>query len=309
MHRFNVTEIEILREVQTGRDRLGSIAPAIGLSLAQTSHAISGLVAKGVLEKERRGMVRRVAFSGNSFVSPLRGLLQSGLPLEQGLAGSRMAMLSILAGNGEELRAGDIQRKTGLSAATVRNFLPAVIRRGVVKKTANGYRLSSSMVSLSDFLDRYSEHASGRTLKAISAAAVMRWRRGFEFIFSLPAGEVPEAGFPTGFTAFGKLGVSIRSSLDYFHHTPFRYRDGIEDHILDCILPEGGSVRAMTYSLIVLKKHRERVSLERFKSLCRAYGVSVIGDRMLRFVDAGESGFPGFPRRGEFEEKYGMYGD
>jgi len=309
MHRLNATEIAVLREVHSGRDRLGGIARAIGRSPAQTSHAVSGLVAKGFLEKERRGLARRLAFSGRPFVSPFREMLQSGYPLEQWLAGSRMPILSLLAGKGEHLRAADIQRKTGFSAATVRNFLPAAIRRALVKKTPEGYRLSRSAVALSGFLDRYTEHVSGMDLRSISASAVMRWRLGFEFIFTMPAGEVPGTGFPTGVTAFTNVGVVIRSDLDFYHYTPFRYKDGIEDHILDCILPSSGSVRALTYSLIVLKKYRHRVSVERFGSLARVYGMTALANNLLRFVDTDTGTFPGFPRREEFMEKYRMYGD
>jgi len=309
MYRLNATELSVLREVQGGRERLEDIARAIGRSHSTASEAASGLVDKGFLEREKRGMGRRLIFSANPFVSPLRDMLQRRLPLQEWLIDSGLPILSVLSGTGDGLRAADIVLRTGLSPATVRNYLPAAKRRGVVKKTQNGYRLSAGMSVLLDFLDRYAEFVAGRVLRSFSAKAVLRRRAGFEFIFTVPAGEVPKAGFPTGVTAFTRRGVLIRSNLDYYHYTPFRYKEGLEDYILDCAVAEKMSVNNLTYSLIFLKNHRRSVSAERLRAVGRAWGAAELAGDMLRFVDDGASGLPGFPRRDEFEEKYFMYGD
>jgi len=309
MYRLNATELALLREVQGGRDRLEDIARAIGRSPSTASEVASGLVGKGFLEREKRGMARRLAFSGNAFVSPFRDMLSRRLPLQEWLIDSGLPILSVLSGTGDDLRAADIALRTGLSPATVRNYLPTAMRRGVVKKTQNGYRLSAGMNVLLDFLDRYAEFASGRALRSFSANAVLRRRIGFEFIFTVPADGVLKGGFPTGVTAFTKRGVLIRSNLDYYHYTPFRYKAGLEDYILDCAVAERMSVNNLTYSLIFLKKRRRKVSAERLRAVGRVLGAAELAGNMLRFVDDGASGLPGFPRREEFDEKYFMYGD
>jgi len=309
MYRLNATELAVLREVQGGRDRLEDIARAIGRSISTASEAASALVAKGFLERERRGMARRLAFSASPFVSPFRGMLQRRLPLQEWLIDSGLPILSVLSGTGDGLRAADIALRMGLSPATVRNFLPRAMRRGVVRKDPDGYRLSASQTVLLDFLDRYAEFVSGRVLKSLSAGAVLRRRTGFEFIFTVPAGEVPESGFPTSLTAFAERGVAFMSDLDFYHYTPFRYTHGPEDYILDCAVEDRWSVNMLTYSLIFLKKHRRNVSAERLRAVGRVWGAAKLSGDMLRFVDDGATGLPGFPRREEFDEKYFMYGD
>ncbi len=65
----------------------------------------------------------------------------------------------------------------------------------------------------------------------------------------------------------------------------------------------------LTYSLIFLKKHRRKVSAERLRAVGRVWGAAKLSGDMLRFVDDGAAGLPGFPSREEFDEKYLMYGD
>ena len=129
MYRLNATELALLREVQGGRDRLEDIARAIGRSPSTASEVASGLVGKGFLEREKRGMARRLAFSGNAFVSPFRDMLSRRLPLQEWLIDSGLPILSVLSSTGDDLRAADIALRTGLSPATVRNYLPTAMRR------------------------------------------------------------------------------------------------------------------------------------------------------------------------------------
>jgi DNA-binding Lrp family transcriptional regulator len=306
MHTLNSSDIRALEAVFDGRDRLGDIAAALGLSLQRTSFILSGLARRGLIEKKRRGMSETVVFSGSRSAHLFRDLLGRGFPAVECLADSRLTLLSLLAGNGGSLVVRDIATFTGLSGSTVRDAMRAGIRRGVLKRTGSGYAISSRMATLGAFLRSYEEDIAVKVVRTISEKALIHRMFGFEILFSLPPGEKAGGAALTATTAFSRDGVPTRSSRSYYHHVPSGRTLRKEDFLLDNALMEQGNVQNLIISLIYLKMHRRKVDEDYLRLLSRVYGIPSLGDGMLRYIGGEE--VEGFPKQAEFAPKYRMYG-
>jgi hypothetical protein len=308
MHALNATDIRVLRAVFDGRDRLPAVAAAAGLSLPRASVVLSGLAAKGLLEKTRRGMSWTVGFSDSRSAHLFRELLGSGFRAEEVMSDSKLTLLSVLAGNGGSLDQKDLLAFSGLSGGSVRAFIRAGIRYGVLWRDADGYAISTSARTLRAFLRSYEEDIAGRVAGAVSKNALVHRTFGFEVIFSLPEGESGGRAAPTAVTAFSADGVPTFGSRDYYHHAPSGRALRREDYIMDYIMLGPGSVQHLTISMIYLKLHRRRIDGRRLGLLSRVYGMPSLAGDMLRFVDDKALDIKGFPKRAEFDEKYWMYG-
>jgi len=308
MHALNATDIRVLRAVFDGRDRLPAVAAAAGLSLPRASVVLSGLAAKGLLEKTRRGMSWTVGFSDSRSAHLLRELFGRGFRAEEVLADSKLALLSVLAGNGGSVGPKDLAAFTGLSGGSVRSFVRSGLRYGVLRRNDDGYSISRSAVTLLSFLRSYEGDVAGRVAGAISKNAVVHRTFGFEVLFSVPGGESTGGASPTAVTAFGADGVETIGLRDYYHFTPSGRKLHREDYLWDYIMLDPGSVQHLTISLIYLKLHRKKIDLRRLGLLSRVYGMPSLAGDMVRFVDDKALDIKGFPKRAEFDEKFWMYG-
>jgi len=306
MHALNSSDIRALEAVFDGRDRLGDIAAALGLSLQRTSFILSGLARRGLIEKRRRGMSETVVFSGSRSAHLFRDLLERDFPVLECLADSRLTILSVLAGNGGSLVVRDIAAFMGLSASTVRDAMRAGIRRGVLKRTGSGYAISSRMATLGAFLRSYEEDTAVKVVRAISENALIHRMFGFEIVFSLPPGEKAGGAVPTATTAFSDDGMQTRANRSYYHHAPSGRTLRREDYVLDNALLEPGNVQNLMISLIYLKMHRRKIDAEYLRLLSRVFGMASLGEEMLRYVGGEE--VSGFPKQEEFSQKHRMYG-
>ena len=308
MHALNTTDIRVLRTVFDGRDRLPAVAAAAGLSLPRASVVLSGLAAKGLLDKTRRGMSWTVGFSDSRSAHLLRELFGRGFRAEEVLADSKLALLSVLAGNGGSVGPKDLAAFTGLSGGSVRSFVRSGLRYGVLRRNDDGYSISRSAVTLLSFLRSYEGDVAGRVAGAISKNAVVHRTFGFEVLFSVPGGESAGGASPTAVTAFGADGVETIGLRDYYHFSPAGRKLRREDYILDYIMLDQGNVQHLTISMIYLKLHRRRIDGRRLGLLSRVYGMPSLAGDMLRFVDEKALEIKGFPKRAEFDEKFWMYG-
>lgn len=306
MHLLNRSDIRALEAIYGGGDRLADIAGALDLSLQRTSVILSGLARKGLVEKRRRGMSETIGFAGSRSAHLFRELLHRGFPAGECLADSKVTVLSVLGGNGGSLEAQEVAAFTGLAGSTVRDCLRAGLGRGVVRRTGSAYAISSRMGTLSAFLKSYEEDIAGRVVGAISETAIVHRMFGFDIVFSLPAGENAGGSAPTATTAFFGDGVQTRGNRDYYHHVTSGRRLRREDFVMDNLLLEPGNIQNLMISLIYLKLHRRKIHAEYLGLLARVYGVTSMGDMMLRYIGGEE--IEGFPKQAEFARKYGMYG-
>jgi hypothetical protein len=306
MYTLNSTDIRVLAAVFEGKERLGDIAAAVRLSVPRASVVLTGLAGKGLVEKRRRGMSGTVTLSSSRPARLLKEMLQRRLPAEECITDSKLTLISVLAGNGGGLAANDMAAFTGLSRGTVRNFLAAGMRYGVLKHAGHAYSISSRMGLLASFVKSYEEEVAGRTIGSISKNGQIHRMFGFETVFSLPPGEGAAGAVPTAVTAFMDDGVPTRANRRYYHHSPSGRKLRREDFLMDSVLLEPGSMQNMTISLIYLKKHRKRMDPEYLRLLARVYGASKLGEEMLQYIDGKD--IEGFPGRTELERKFMMYG-
>jgi hypothetical protein len=198
----------------------------------------------------------------------------------------------------------------GISKATLWRHLRKLKAHGILQQTKNGYRINPRFSTLIEFLNKYQRFIINMIARKISDEAVILWQRDFEFLVRAPKTiQTTQKNFQrTATSLLTSMGIPIFTEFDIYFYSKKKKSIKTEDIILHMLLIEPNNIRYVTYSLLLLKKNREKIDIEYLKKQAQKYDLDSQIKGMLSFLEthAPQNGLP-LPTWPEFETKAKEY--
>jgi hypothetical protein len=279
---FSESEIRILRELTKGERSLSDIEKSLSIKPPLLSYNMKKLLRKGIIKKTAKGFRKHVQFSDSKHAALLRDLL---------IVYDYVDWQNILTGKAIEIlfQALKDSRKefNGIPRATLWRHLRNLKAHGILQLAKDGYSINPRFSTLTDFLNEYQRFIMNTLTRTISENAVVLWQRDLEFLVRAPknTGPAPKNFLTTATCQFTNMGIPIFSEFDIYFYSKKKKNIQTEDIILHTLLIEPNNVRYVIYSLLLLKKNKEKIDTRYLQEEAKKYGLSRQIDGMLQFLE------------------------
>ena len=253
---FSKAEVQILRELSKGKQSLPEIRKSLSLKPALLSFNIKKLLKKGLILTEERGNRKYACFSETKHSELLRDLLieYDHVDWENILTGKTIEILF-------QSLSVKIANLSGFSNSTLWRYLKELQARGIIVETQKRYQINPRFRILIEFLKEYQRYFANKISKTLSENAVILWQEDMEFLVRTPkAAKPPSEDFhKTATSIFAQYDLLLYSEFDIYFYSTNKKTIKPEDAILHTLLVEPGSVRYVTYALLLLQKTQKEI--------------------------------------------------
>ena len=297
---FSKSEIRILKELTKGERSLSDIEKSLPIKPPLLSYNRKKLLKKGIIKETAKGFRKHVQFSDSKHASLLRDLLiiQDHVDWQNILTGKAVEILfQAMTGSGKEFN--------GIPKATVWRHLRKLKAHGILQLTKNGYSINPRFSTLTDFLNEYQRFIVNMIDRTISEKAVVLWQRDLEFLVRAPKNTGTKKNLlRTATSLLTNMGIPIFSEFDIYFYSKKKESIQTEDIILHTLLIEPNNVRYVIYSLLLLKKYKEKIDTKYLIKEAQKYNLDGQIKGMLQFLETytPQKDLP-LPTWTEFEEK------
>lgn len=252
---FSKSEIRILKELTKGERSLSDIEKSLSIKPPLLSYNLEKLLRKGIIKETAKGFRKYIQFSDSKHASLLRDLLiiYDHVDWQNILPGKAIEILfQAMTDSGKEF--------SEIPKATLWRYLRNLKAHGILRPTKNEYSINPRFSALTDFLNEYQRFIVNMLARTISEKAVVLWQRDFEFLVRAPKNIGTKKNFlSTATSLFTDMGIPIFSEFDIYFYSKKRKSIQTEDIILHTLMIERNNVRYVIYSLLLLKKYKEKI--------------------------------------------------
>lgn len=280
---MNSTKMEIFKDLTHPRT-VSEMSSLLELDHSTVSKAVNSLKNDGLVTKQKKAQHVYVNRSESLHSQSLREILieYPRLPLDNILTNSSLHILSVLNNPYSIMEIAEI---TGLNRKTVSSRINELAKYGIVLQKENKYFFSKRHSLLNKFVDDYWKYRTNKSLKDISAKAVLIWQRGPEFLFKIDA-EFTDSNkmlmessiHPTAIDVFHEHGLKVMSDTRYYFYSKRALRN--EEYVIHTILIDPHSSIYNSYALALYSKTKSP-ELTKFG---RYYGIEDHVRSLLEYV-------------------------
>jgi predicted transcriptional regulator len=254
---LNSTKIEIFKDLNHPQT-ISELSLLLELDHSTISKAVNSLKNAGLVTKQKKAQYVYVNRSESLHSQSLREILieYPRLPLNNILTNSSLHILSVLKNPYSIVEIAEI---TELNRKTVSSTIHELAKYGIILQKENKYFFSKRHPLLNNYVNNYWKYRTNKSLKAISAKAVLIWQRGPEFLFKIDA-EFTDTNkmvmkssiHPTAINVFHKYGLKVMSDTRYYFHSKRALRS--EEYVIHTILIDPHSSIYNSYALALYSK-------------------------------------------------------
>lgn len=281
---FNKSEIRILKELTKGERPLSKIERSLLIKPPLLSYNLKKLLRKGIIKETAKGFRKYIQFNDSKHASLLRDLLiiYDHVNWQNLLTGKAMEILfRAVTDSGKEFNE--------IPKATLWRHLRNLKAHGILQQTKNGYSINPRFQTLTDFLNEYQRFIINMLARTISEKAVILWQKDFECLIRAPKNSVAVATqenfLRTATSLLTDMGIPIFSEHDIYFYSKKKKSITTEDIILHTLLIEPNNVRYVTYSLLLLKKYKEKIDTNYLMKKAQEYNLDSQIKGMLQFLE------------------------
>jgi DNA-binding HxlR family transcriptional regulator len=278
---FSKSEIRILRELTKGEQSLSDIEKALSIKPPLLSYNMKKLLRKGIIKTTVKGFRKYLHFSDSKHASLFRDLLiiYDYVDWQNILTGKAIEILfQALTDSGKEFNE--------IPKTTLWRHLRNLKAHGILQLTKDGYSVNPRFSTLTDFLNEYQRFIVNTLTRTISEKAVVLWQRDFEFLVRAPKNIGTKRNFlSTATSLFTNMGIPIFSEFDIYFYSKKKKSIQTEDIILHTLLIEPNNVRYVIYSLLLLKKYKEKIDRGYLIREAQKYELDTQIEGMLQFLE------------------------
>lgn len=279
---FSKSEIKILKELTKGERSLSEIEKSLLIKPPLLSYNLKKLLRKGIIKETTKGFRKHIQFNDSKHASLLRDLLiiHDHVDWQNLLTGKATEiLLKVATDSGKEFNE--------IPKATLWRHLRNLKAHGILQQTKNGYNINPRFQTLTDFLNEYQRFIINMLARTISEKAVVLWQRGFEFLIRAPKNiAATQKNFMhTATSLLTNMGIPIFSEFDIYFYSKTKKRIRTEDIILHTLLIEPNNVRYVIYSLLLLKKYKEKIDTRYLMREAQEYNLDSQIKGMLQFLE------------------------
>jgi DNA-binding MarR family transcriptional regulator len=221
----------------------GELSRELCLSPSYLTKIADKLEQESYIVKTREGKSIRLTAIYNERTQHLKEFVKKYSKAEE-IVENESIMKILLSIINEEKTTREIELSTGLSISTIKNALPKLKNKSMIKKSEHGYLFNKILwYDLYGYLRAYSPYTKEN--------AILLFKRGHEEILET-SGEIKDAVL-TGFSRFEGYGVKI-SLVSNYYYKPSRKLSMHEilAHALHCIK----DIRGIAFVIAFIKKNK-----------------------------------------------------
>jgi len=279
---FSKSEIRILKELTGGERSLSQVEKSLLIKPPLLSYNLKKLLKKGIIKETAKGFRKHIQFNDSKHASLLRDLLiiHDHVDWQNLLTGKAIEILfKAITDSGKEF--------SEIPKATLWRHLRNLKAHGILQRTKKGYSVNPRFPTLRDFLNEYQRFIINMLARTISEEAVVLWQRDFEFLVRAPKNiEATQKNFLcTATSLLTNMGIPIFSEFDIYFYSKKKKNIQTEDIILHTLLIEPNNVRYVIYSLLLLKKYKEKIDIGYLMREAQKYDLDSQIKGMLQFLE------------------------
>lgn len=253
---FSKPELQILKELATGKHELSSIKQALLIKPSLLSYNLKKLQNKGLIKTTNQAYKKQAYFNDSKHASLLRDLL---------LSYSHIDWQNILPGRAIEILFQTLTTSGKTLANIPKNtrwrHLKNLKVRGIITQKEKEYTINPRFSILIDFLKEYQRFFANKLAHALSENSVILWQEDMEFLVRAPknAKTLPAGFHLTATSIFHEYDLPLFSEFNIYLYSKRKKTIRPEDAILHTLLIEPNNVRYTTYALLLLKKTEQKI--------------------------------------------------
>jgi hypothetical protein len=235
-----------------------------------------------MIKETAKGFRKHIQFNDSKHASLLRDLLiiYDHVDWQSLLTGKAIEILfKAMTDSGKEFNE--------IPKATLWRHLRNLKAHGILQQTKKGYSISPRFSTLTDFLNEYQRFLINMLARTISEKAVVLWQRDLEFLVRAPKniGATQKSFLLTATSLLTNIGIPIFSEFDIYFYSKKKKSIQTEDIILHTLLIEPNNVRYVIYSLLLLKKYKEKIDTKYLMKEAQKYNLDSQTKGMLHFLE------------------------
>lgn len=289
---------------------LSEIRKGLGIHAVVTSRLSASLQSKGFIEVTKDGISKTASMSESKHAQLFRKLVLEyrHIQFHRLLSGQSLEVLSAICNSNLGSRK-EISQVSWVPEASVARSVEKLKQTGILHKR-DYYIINPRFQTLKEFVLEYRHYMNQKAVQSFAKDAVILWENNREFIVETTTSRDEKSkGFRlTGPSAFGRFGIPLMMSFNYYYYSPSDKRLGLEDLIMhSLLLPQ--SERITLATLLVWKKNEKSIRTSYLFEQAAKYGLKEKVEGIIEYLAAGGKKLtPGLPLWGEFASRAEEYG-
>ena len=312
-HTFSKKEIEILKQIASGKHTLSQIRKKLSMRPNLLSHYLKKLQEKHIIKIQKGFSSERNLLPSRKSVT-YQDTKHSLILKELLMKHSHIKWENILSGLGIDvlfqILTDSSSLKESISPITFWRYSKDFMELGIVVDTGENLQINDRFYLLKNFLDEYQTFTIKTLVSSVSDNAIILWQKDFECLIRIPkTTKVTQKGFTkTATSRLQDFGIQLISDFDIYVYSKRKTAICIEDVLLHTLLIEKGNVRYVTYALLLLKKELTQIDKDYLLKKALWYELSLQVNAMLEFLRTrGTRTGAGLPTWNEFVVKMRDY--